>query len=168
MSLLRPRRRNDCVTTTLQEGWIYQSLFFSFCLSLSHSPEADSLALSPEEGFIGLDAAKSLKRPLRGIQKRRALRRLNRMRLKSLLIDQLPGGGHLAEEEAKGRSGWARSELSRLLPSIEQIKRSKILRMARAASIQQAKRKGAKKTFTWKEAMQKWRKWARKHKDYAG
>lgn len=149
--------------------------FSLFLPRASVSAEADRLALSPQEGFIGLDTAKTLRRPLRGIQRRRALRRLSRMRLKSLVANGhqsvLGGGDALAEEEGLGGGRRRRrsptSELSRLLPSVEQIRKSKILRMARAASIQQAKKKG-KKTFTWKEAMQKWRKWAKKHKDYAG
>ncbi|EPR63008.1 ribosome biogenesis GTP-binding protein YsxC protein [Toxoplasma gondii GT1] len=103
--------------------------------------EADAAALSAEAGFIGLDP-KALQRPVRGIQKRKLLRRLSRMRLHHLRLQP-------------------ESVSKRLVASVG--KEAKADFTAPGIIAKEEHKKGGK-NYTWEEAMRKWKRWARKHK----
>ncbi|KEP66535.1 UNVERIFIED_CONTAM: ribosome biogenesis GTP-binding protein YsxC protein [Hammondia hammondi] len=103
--------------------------------------EADALALSAEAGFIGLDP-KALQRPVRGIQKRRLLRRLSRMRLHHLQLQP-------------------ESVSKRLVASVGKEAKADF---AAPGIIAKEEHKKGGKNYTWEEAMRKWKRWARKHK----
>ncbi|CBZ53180.1 Ribosome biogenesis GTP-binding protein YsxC,related [Neospora caninum Liverpool] len=102
--------------------------------------EADAMALSAEAGFIGLDP-KALQRPVRGVQKRKLLRRLSRMRLHHLRLQPESVSKRLVAAVGKeAKAGFA------------------------APGIIAAKDRKGGKNYTWEEAMRKWKRWARKHK----